>query len=191
MGLGMRYYLLIFLFIIQSPLLSQVNSRTNYMNSVQKNKIEKANFVTIKKDLLNKLQYRYKDPFIAGLLSVPMWGVGQFYAGEYTKGSLFVFGDLVYKGMLLGLIIKLNNNYTSKVNGDNEVDWSELSSNDRFLVVGYVVSYLVISAWSVADAAYSANKFNDRNSLKNKFKLSLEPDYHNSLVVKFGLNLSF
>lgn len=187
----MRYYLLILLLIIHCPLLSQDNNSPNSLNQVAKIKTEQTDFVKINRDLLNKLQYRYKDPFVAGLLSVPMWGVGQFYAGEYTKGSLFVFGDLVYKGMLLGLIIKLNNNYTSKVSGDTEVNWGELSSNDKFLVVGYIVSYLAISAWSVADAAYSANRFNDRNSLKNKFKLSLEPDYNNYFAIKVGFNLSF
>jgi len=187
----MRYYFVIFLFLLQNILFSQSSSITNNFDTVKYAKVKKTDFVTINRTLLNNLQYRYKDPFVAGLLSVPMWGVGQFYAGEYTKGSLFVFGDLVYKGMLLGLIIKLNNNYTSKSSGDREVSWDELSSNDKFLVAGYVVSYLVVSAWSVVDAAYSAKRFNSRNSIKNKFKLSLVPDCNNSLGIKVGFNLGF
>ncbi len=187
----MRYFFIFLFFIVQSQLFSLNNSVLTNVSTQKKIKAVNPEYVIIDKDLLNKLQYRYKDPFIAGLLSVPMWGIGQFYAGEYTKGSFFVFGDLVYKAMLLGLIIKLNNNYTSKVSGDSEVDWGELSSNDKVLVIGYVVSYLAVSAWSVADAVCSASKFNKNNSLKSKFKLTLVPDDENSFGVRVGIDLRF
>ena len=57
-------------------------------------------YIKISPKLLRRLSLKRKDPFLAGILSIGMWGIGHFYSGEYTKGSLFVFGDLIYKGLL-------------------------------------------------------------------------------------------
>ena len=57
--------------------------------------------------------YQEKDPFIAGLLSATMLGLGQFYVKEYTKGSIFVLTDLVQNGMLIWLITNFNERYAN------------------------------------------------------------------------------
>ncbi len=57
------------------------------------------------------------DPFIAGLLSVPMMGLGHFYTQDYFAGSMFILTDFVQKGLLILLILDLNDRYTDE-NGD-------------------------------------------------------------------------
>jgi TM2 domain-containing membrane protein YozV len=54
----------------------------------------------------------YKDPFIAGLLSWFMMGIGQFYCKEYTKGSIFIAADLADKTSLILLISYINSRYS-------------------------------------------------------------------------------
>lgn len=125
-------------------------------------------------DLLERYRYRYRDPFLAGLLSTSMWGTGQFYCGEYKKGSLFVFGDLVYKGLLVGLVLKFNNKYSS--GAADPVRWSEFSAADKGLVIGYVVTWLGLSFWSVSDAIDSAHRFNRLHTLRRQVSLEIIPE---------------
>lgn len=131
--------------------------------------------LTVPVDMLRRLTFRQKDPFIAGFLSWPMWGIGQFYAQEYTKGSLFVFGDLLAKGLLVGLVVKFNNKYTSRAAGDGTISWHELTGNDRALVIGYALGWLAISIWSVADAVDSAEAWNRAHDVGGRLRLSLAP----------------
>lgn len=125
--------------------------------------------------LLQQLKYRHREPFVAGLLSTFFWGMGHFYTKEYTRGSLLMFGDLIYKGMLVGLLLKLKNRYTDSA-GDDTVNWKELSGSDKGLVIGYLVSWVGISLWAAYDAAESANRFNRKFDLRNKLDLQLKPD---------------
>lgn len=124
--------------------------------------------------LLRRLQYKYKDPFMAGFLSFSIWGLGQFYTKDYTKGSLFVFGDLVYKGLLVGLVIKLKNKYTDQV-GDDTVVWRELDDFDKTLVIGYILTYLGLTFWSVYDAVESAHRYNRKYDVRSYFRLGVWP----------------
>jgi hypothetical protein len=107
-----------------------------------------------------RLRQQYADPFLAGFLSGMYWGLGHFYAKDYSRGSLFMFGDLVYKGLALGLAVKLKNKYAGQQ--DNGVRWGELSGTDKGLVIGTAVVWLGITALSAYDAGETAKKFNGR-----------------------------
>lgn len=125
--------------------------------------------------LIQSLQFRYREPFVAGLLTSMFWGLGHFYTKEYTRGSLLMFSDLIYKGLLVGLLLKLKNRYTDS-NGDDTVSWKELSGSDKGLVLGYIISWLGISIWAAYDAAESAHRFNRKFDLQKNLDLKLVPD---------------
>ena len=137
-------------------------------------------------DFINRYRYKYRNPFLAGFLSGMMWGTGQIYCGEYTKGSLFVFGDLIYKGLLVGLILKLNNRYST--GGTDPVRWSEFSATDRGLVIGYIVTYIGLTVLSTADAVQSAVLYNKKHSPGSGLHFSLVEDRgRGSLRFSWGL----
>jgi len=139
-------------------------------------------------NLINRYRYKYRSPFLAGLLSSTMWGMGQMYSGEYTRGSLLVFGDLIYKGLLVGLILKLNNRYSA--GGDDSVRWAEFSATDKGLVIGYVISYIGLTIWSTADAVACAKQYNCRHGFGKWFKVSLR-EMGGSPSVELGWRLPF
>ena len=102
-----------------------------------------------------------KDPFIAGLLSWFMMGVGQIYVHEYWKGSLFIAADLTNKVLLILLINHINQKYGSKDEVVN-VDWRSFESGTKVLIIGYLVEALGTRIFSVFDAVQSAHRYNER-----------------------------
>ncbi len=102
-----------------------------------------------------------KDPFVAGLLSWFMMGVGQIYVHEYWKGSLFIAADLTNKVLLILLINHINQKYGSKDEVVN-VDWRSFESGTKVLIIGYLVEALGTRIFSVFDAVQSAHRYNER-----------------------------
>jgi hypothetical protein len=116
-----------------------------------------------------------KDPFIAGLLSWFMLGVGQIYAKEYTKGSLFIAAGLVDKLALILLISHINSTYGSKEE-IVYVDWQAFDSSTRALIITYLAGSLGLRAFCAIDAVHSAKKFNQRFYTREERGLSLSLD---------------
>jgi len=117
-----------------------------------------------------------KDPFIAGLLSWFMMGVGQIYVQEYWKGSLFIAASLTNKVLLLLLISHINSKYGSSEEIVN-VDWASFDTSTKFLIIAYLVESLGLRIFSVVDAVNSANKYNERydtSSPEQGFTFDLE-----------------
>jgi hypothetical protein len=102
-----------------------------------------------------------KDPFVAGLLSWFMMGVGQIYVREYWKGSLFIAANFTNKILLILLINHINTRYGSSDESVN-VDWSSFDPVTKFLIVGYLVEALGLRIFSVVDAVKSAQRYNQR-----------------------------
>ncbi len=120
--------------------------------------------------------YKEKDPFVAGLLSATMMGLGQFYTKDYLKGSVFVFTDLLQKGMIIYLISYLNNHYTDEDSNDEIVEWKEINNTDRAVVLGFIGFYFGSRLYCIIDAISSAKKYNanlreefSRNDLKMNY----------------------
>jgi len=111
-------------------------------------------------EMVMRLRHQHCDPFLAGLLSGAYWGLGHFYAKDYGHGSLFVFSDLVYKGLALGLAIKLKNKYISA--DDGSMRWRDMSGTDKGLVVGAAAIWLGVTVLSIYDASEAARKYNSR-----------------------------
>ncbi len=128
-----------------------------------------------------------KDPFIAGLLSAGMMGLGQFYTKEYTKGSLFVLADLVQKGSLILLIINFNDKYTNDEEGDSIVKWDEIHLSDKILILSYLAFYFGTQIYCVVDAMKSAENYNKllHNKLISNLNFDLKQSSNNT---QFSLN---
>lgn len=109
-----------------------------------------------------------KDPFIAGLLSWFMMGMGQIYAHEYTKGSIFIAADLASKASLILLISHINTKYHPSGNGVINIDWKSFDNNTRFLVVSYFAGSFGLRVYNVIDAVRSAQRYNERYYLQKK-----------------------
>jgi hypothetical protein len=105
-----------------------------------------------------------KDPFIAGLLSWFMMGVGQIYVHEYTKGSVFIAVDLTNKVLLLLLISHINSKYSPDSDEIVNVDWNSFDSGTKFFIIAYLTESLGVRIFSVVDAVQSAQQYNERFS---------------------------
>ena len=112
----------------------------------------------------NSSYYKQKDPFIAGLLSWFMMGVGQIYVQEYTKGSLFIAANMIDKASLILLISHINNKYSPSSGETIYVNWKEFNSGTKFLIISYFSATLGLRFYSAFDAYNSAKKYNDRYS---------------------------
>ena len=104
-----------------------------------------------------------KDPFIAGILSWFMMGVGQIYVYEYWKGSLFIAASFTNKILLILLVNHINTRYGSSEESVN-VDWNSFDGVTKFLIIVYLIESLGLRIFSVVDAVHSAQRYNDRYS---------------------------
>ena len=102
-----------------------------------------------------------KDPFVAGVFSWFMMGVGQIYCREYWKGSLFIAADLVDKAALFLLVTHVNNKYSPE-SGTATINWSSFDDGTKVLILAYLTASLGLRFYSVVDAVHSANDYNDR-----------------------------
>jgi len=103
-----------------------------------------------------------KDPFIAGLLSWFMMGIGQIYCREYTKGSLFMAADLLDKTSMVLLISYINNKYAPKSDEIIYMNWKAFERETKLLIITYLAAKIGIRFYSVVDAIKSANDYNER-----------------------------
>jgi hypothetical protein len=103
-----------------------------------------------------------KDPFIAGLLSWFMMGVGQIYVQEYTKGSIFIAADLIDKASLVLLVGHINKKYAPSDDQIINVDWGEFDTGTKVLIISYFAASVGLRFYSAIDAYRSAVKYNDR-----------------------------
>jgi len=119
-----------------------------------------------------------KDPFIAGLLSWFMMGVGQIYANEYWKGSLFIAASLTNKVLLVLLLSHINSKYGSEEQIVS-VDWNSFDAGTKVLIVTYIAEALGLRIFSVVDAVRSTQQYNERyapNDRKSEFSLDINGD---------------
>ncbi len=103
-----------------------------------------------------------KDPFLAGLLSWFMLGIGQIYVGDYTKGSLFIAAGFVDKVALVLLISHINSKYAPSADEIVNLNWKSFDGSTKILIVSYLVSSFGLRFYSVVDAVHSAHTYNRR-----------------------------
>jgi len=100
----------------------------------------------------------YKDPFLAGLLSWIMPGTGQIYAKSYSKGSIFVLGNIIDKALFVNLMLYLNNKYKEMPGG--VVSWPALSVQDRIFLLSYFSLSMGFKIYNSLDAVHVAKSYN-------------------------------
>ncbi len=105
-----------------------------------------------------RLNTTYKDPFLAGVLSWVMPGAGQIYCQSYTKGSVFIFGDMIEKSSMVFILLYLNNKYF-KTSSDL-ISWERLDVNDKTIIISYFVLSASFKLFNAMDAVFTAEKFN-------------------------------
>ncbi len=132
------------------------------------------------------IHYQKKDPFIAGLLSSAMMGLGQFYTKDYLSGSMFVLNDFIQKGMLILLIANFSDKYTDDDENDTIVEWKEINNVDRGIAIGFAAYYFGTRLYCIIDAMASAEKYN-KNLEKGFAKNNMEFNY---LISKNSLSIS-
>ena len=87
-----------------------------------------------------------KNPWVAGILSGVLPGLGQFYNRQWLKGVGFLLGTLVVDGVL-GVTAGMIKYYQSGAPPEN---------TGQFLFGSLIVLALVI--WSISDAARTAQR---------------------------------
>jgi hypothetical protein len=133
-----------------------------------------------------------KDPFIAGLLSWFMLGIGQIYCREYTKGSLFIAAGFLDKVALILLVSHINDQYAPS-SGTATINWSSFEDGTKAMILVYLAASLGLRFYSTVDAIQSANKYNERvssrggKSAPGGLSFAVEPDRY-SLSYSFRLN---
>ncbi len=131
----------------------------------------------------------YRDPFIAGLLSWFMMGIGQIYCREYTKGSIFIAADLADKASLILLVSYINNKY-SQSEKTIDVNWKAFEPGTKVLIISYLTIKFGLRFYNVIDAIQSANEYNRKYmSQRDDEKLSLNFD-QDSFSLYYTLHFS-
>jgi len=131
-----------------------------------------------------------KDPFIAGLLSWFMMGIGQIYCREYTKGSIFIAVDLLDKTSMVLLISYINNKYAPKSDEIIYINWKAFDNETKFLIITYLAAKIGIRFYSVIDAIQCANEYNQQYLRKEPEK-SFSFNYNdNRIVISYTKSIS-
>jgi len=123
----------------------QINSNTN-----------RSKMSVDGKSLILNLVYEKKDPYVAAVFSVVYSGIGQFYNGSFTKGSLFFLSETVYYAFYWGLNLKFKNFYMR-----DSIDFNNLDNGDKALLLSSFVLYLSMKVFCIYDAYTSAQNISD------------------------------
>ncbi len=138
---------------------------------------------TVAKSSIASTTVEEKNPWIATGLSVVVPGLGQFYNGQYLKGSIQL-------GMVLGGYILFFDAVEDNIkHSDGTI--VDVDDNDAIGGLGLLIAGGT-ALWSIIDAPISANNINKRNQLQahslNNKDYSVSPLVkRNKLGVKFAL----
>jgi hypothetical protein len=125
------------------------------------------------------LQSYKKDPFAGVAFSMIYAGAGQFYLGDYTKGSLLFLGETLYHVFNYGIRLRFQTIY-----GDS-AGFNTLSATDQILVVSSFFIYIGIKAFSMYDAFTIADALNRKIDKKlQSLTLSFDPEH---ISVSYGI----
>lgn len=107
------------------------------------------------KQQVMSLMLERKDPYVASVFSLFYCGIGQFYNGSFTKGSLFFLGETLYYAFNLGLYLKYRNTYLT-----DTVSFQSLDDLDKTLLVGSFIGFIAFKAFCIYDAYTIASYIN-------------------------------
>ncbi|MDH4129533.1 MAG: hypothetical protein OEV44_12300 [Spirochaetota bacterium] len=161
------FTMIIFFVFFQLDFIFTTNIKKIYLNE---NEIKNFDM-----ELIDRFAKR-KDPFLAGIISTIMPGIGQIYSEEYTKGSLIILGDTLGKTAIITMIINYTNKYSS--NSNNSVGWEELNGSDKALLISIGIIYLGFYIWNINDAVESAKIYNAKSFREPSLYFTLKPSHN-------------
>jgi len=99
--------------------------------------------------LMNAMETKAKNPWVAGILSGVLPGLGQFYNRQLGKGVGFLIGFLVLGGVLVfGIDLQMLDKAMS----------SGTQPENLWLLLAVEVLMLILVIWSITDAARTAKR---------------------------------
>ncbi|MFW5770284.1 MAG: hypothetical protein ACOCX9_02505 [Spirochaetota bacterium] len=106
-----------------------------------------------------------KDPLFAGILSMYMPGLGQYYSGEIAKGTVFLMTEytLLFGSLLYFLDFNFSAGGDSGFNMRVDAKRTELggiSTERKNIFYGMLSALLIIHAYNISDAVQSAKDYN-------------------------------
>jgi TM2 domain-containing membrane protein YozV len=170
----MRHLVIIALSLfVFSPVFGITNSQTKIDDDYSYLELDNNKLIT-----LSSLK---KDPFAASMYSLVFSGAGQFYAGNYSLGSLLFLGESLYHLFNIGIRYKLQNDY-----GDS-VTFSRLNTSDQILLGATFFTFIILKVYSIYDANISIRKYNKEIDEKlRRYKFSYIPgDLKASYTIRF------
>ena len=98
---------------------------------------------------MNAIETKAKNPWVAGILSGVLPGLGQFYNRQLGKGVGFLIGFLVLGGILVfGIDLQMLDKAMS----------SGTQPENLWLLLAVEVLVLILVIWSITDAARTAQR---------------------------------
>lgn len=130
---------------------------------------------------------KQKDPVFAGILSLYMPGLGQFYCGEKFKGITFL---VVEYGIVISSVLYFidfnfkggeHSGFNLKIDA-KRTEVGNISSDRKNLLYVTLAGLCAIHFYNIYDAVQSAYSFNDNLEIKKRELLQKYPD------IKLGIN---
>jgi hypothetical protein len=98
---------------------------------------------------MNAMETRAKKPWVAGILSAVLPGLGQFYNRQLGKGVGFLIGFLVLAGVLV---------FSVDLEALDKAMASGTQPENLWLLLAVEVLLLILVIWSITDAARTAKR---------------------------------
>jgi hypothetical protein len=96
---------------------------------------------------MNAMETKAKNPWVAGILSAVLPGLGQFYNRQLGKGVGFLIGFLVLAGILV---------FSIDLQMLDKAMASGAQPENLWLLLAVEVLLLILVIWSITDAARTA-----------------------------------
>lgn len=130
-----------------------------------------------------------KDPLLAGVLSWYMAGLGQIYAGEYLKGTIFWVIDYTLYISAILTVADINFSANKDIGFQINIKPKEyISAKQKTIAISLSVGYVVFHIYNIIDAIKTVRKNNlkiQKLNPKHSFFLDFRKDRNNSY---FSLN---
>lgn len=109
-----------------------------------------------------------KDPFLAGVLSWYMPGLGQFYAGEYWKGSifwvventLFISAVLTVADLTFSINEEIGFQFSIKPKKEISLKQKYWGIEQKYWGISLFIGYGLFHVYNVVDAIRTVKKYN-------------------------------
>lgn len=141
-----------------------------------------------------------KDPIFAGMLSWYMPGLGQYYSGEYVKGTVFLVTEYA---LAIGSILYFmdfdfaagdGSGFSIRIDA-KRTDLGVISTSRKNVFIGLMSLLAVMHLYNISDAVVTARNYNTaldakRNLLKEKYPgIDLSYDSTRGVFIGFSTRL--